>query len=162
MAGRDLFAEAATNHKSFAMFDKVNGTDATRKALQAGNSAAEVAASGGSGAAGNTIQLEDFKQNDPFSGYVTVKYSLQAPSGRLRARLMDSANPKSAQWFESEDVPIESGSGLKLVKFAVRPDATSPSDLFDADTIEIELLDKSGAVLGTVKKQTPMRWAKPK
>lgn len=44
-AGRDLFAEAARTNKSFAMFDKVNGTDATRKALQAGGSAAEIAAS---------------------------------------------------------------------------------------------------------------------
>ena len=43
--GRDLFAEAVKTNKSFAMFDKVNGTDATRKALQAGTSAAEIAAS---------------------------------------------------------------------------------------------------------------------
>ena len=32
-------------NKSFAMFDKVNGTDATRKALQAGKPAAEIVAS---------------------------------------------------------------------------------------------------------------------
>jgi uncharacterized protein YbbC (DUF1343 family) len=32
-------------NKSFAMFDKVNGTDATRKALQAGTSAAQIVAS---------------------------------------------------------------------------------------------------------------------
>jgi len=31
--------------KSFDMFDKVNGTDATRKALQAGEPAAEIVAS---------------------------------------------------------------------------------------------------------------------
>src|SRR5207245_10753590 len=43
--GRDLFAEAAKTNKSFAMFDKVNGTDATRKALQAGTSAAQIVAS---------------------------------------------------------------------------------------------------------------------
>jgi uncharacterized protein YbbC (DUF1343 family) len=36
---RDLFAEAVKAGKSFSMFDKVNGTDATRKALQAGRSA---------------------------------------------------------------------------------------------------------------------------
>lgn len=42
---RDLFAEAAKAGKSFAMFDKVNGTDATRKALQAGRSAAAIVAS---------------------------------------------------------------------------------------------------------------------
>jgi len=45
LAGRDLFAEAMKANKSFAMFDKVNGTDATRKALQAGTSAAQIVAS---------------------------------------------------------------------------------------------------------------------
>lgn len=39
---RDLFAEAVKAGKSFAMFDKVNGTDATRKALQAGRSARNI------------------------------------------------------------------------------------------------------------------------
>jgi uncharacterized protein YbbC (DUF1343 family) len=45
LAGRDLFAEAVKRNKSFEMFDKVNGTDATRKALQAGTPAAEIVAS---------------------------------------------------------------------------------------------------------------------
>ncbi len=45
LAGRDLFAEAVKGGKSFSMFDKVNGTDATRKALQAGTPAAEIVAS---------------------------------------------------------------------------------------------------------------------
>jgi uncharacterized protein YbbC (DUF1343 family) len=40
-----LFAEAVKRKKSFSMFDKVNGTDATRKALQAGTPAAEIVAS---------------------------------------------------------------------------------------------------------------------
>lgn len=44
-AERDLFAQALAANKSFAMFDKVNGTDATRKALQAGTSAAEIVVS---------------------------------------------------------------------------------------------------------------------
>jgi hypothetical protein len=35
LTGRDLFAEAQKTNKSFAMFDKVNGTDTTRKAMQA-------------------------------------------------------------------------------------------------------------------------------
>ncbi|MCX6955198.1 MAG: DUF1343 domain-containing protein [Verrucomicrobia bacterium] len=43
-AGRDVFAEAVKANKKFDMFDKVNGTDATRLALQAGKSAAEIAA----------------------------------------------------------------------------------------------------------------------
>jgi uncharacterized protein YbbC (DUF1343 family) len=45
VAGRDVFAEAVKSGRKFDMFDKVNGTDATRKALQAGKSAAEIAAS---------------------------------------------------------------------------------------------------------------------
>lgn len=43
-AGRDVFAEAVQAGKKFDMFDKVNGTDATRRALQAGKSAAEIVA----------------------------------------------------------------------------------------------------------------------
>jgi uncharacterized protein YbbC (DUF1343 family) len=43
-AGLDLFAEAVKANKSFAMFDKVNGTDATRLALQADTPAAQIVA----------------------------------------------------------------------------------------------------------------------
>ncbi len=45
VAGRDLFAEAVKTNRSFAMFDRVNGTDANRKAFQEGKSAAEIVAS---------------------------------------------------------------------------------------------------------------------
>ncbi len=45
VAGRDLFEEAVKAGRKFDMFDKVNGTEATRKALQAGTSAAEIVAS---------------------------------------------------------------------------------------------------------------------
>jgi len=44
VAGLDVFAEASKSNKSFAMFDKVTGTDSTRKALQGGKSAAEIVA----------------------------------------------------------------------------------------------------------------------
>ena len=44
VAGRDVFAEAVKVGKKFDMFDKVNGTDATRLALQAGRPAAEIVA----------------------------------------------------------------------------------------------------------------------
>jgi uncharacterized protein YbbC (DUF1343 family) len=44
VAGRDVFAEAVKANKKFDMFDKVNGTDATRRALQAGKPAAEIVA----------------------------------------------------------------------------------------------------------------------
>ena len=45
VAGRDLFAEALKTNRSFAMFDRVNGSDANRKAFQAGVSAAEIVGS---------------------------------------------------------------------------------------------------------------------
>ena len=45
VAGRDLFDEAQKAGKKFDMFDKVNGTDATRRALQSGKTAAEIVAS---------------------------------------------------------------------------------------------------------------------
>jgi uncharacterized protein YbbC (DUF1343 family) len=44
-AGIDLFERAAQSNKSFSMFDKVNGTDATRKSLQKGVPAMEIIAS---------------------------------------------------------------------------------------------------------------------
>lgn len=45
VANRDLFEEAVASGRGLEMFDKVNGTDATRKALQAGRTAAEIVAS---------------------------------------------------------------------------------------------------------------------
>lgn len=45
VAGRDIFQEAVASNCGFNMFDKVNGTDATRKALQEGKTAAEIVAS---------------------------------------------------------------------------------------------------------------------
>jgi len=45
VASRDLFDEAQKANKKFDMFDKVNGTDGTRLALQSGKSAAEIVSS---------------------------------------------------------------------------------------------------------------------
>jgi uncharacterized protein YbbC (DUF1343 family) len=45
VAGRDLFAESVKAKRSVSMFDKVNGTDASRKALEAGTPASEIVAS---------------------------------------------------------------------------------------------------------------------
>ena len=41
-AKRNLFAEALQANRGFDMFDKVNGTDATRRDLAAGRSAASI------------------------------------------------------------------------------------------------------------------------
>jgi uncharacterized protein YbbC (DUF1343 family) len=45
VARRDLFAEARKAGKTFAMLDKIAGTDATRKALERGRSATNIVAS---------------------------------------------------------------------------------------------------------------------
>ncbi len=44
VTGRDVFAEAAKAGKKFELFDKVNGTDAVRHALEAAKPAAEIVA----------------------------------------------------------------------------------------------------------------------
>jgi uncharacterized protein YbbC (DUF1343 family) len=49
LRGHDLFAEALARRKSFRVFDQVNGTDATRQALQAGHSAGEIVAAWATG-----------------------------------------------------------------------------------------------------------------
>lgn len=43
-SGRNLFSEAVRSGRNFSMFDKVAGSDATRKALQGGRPAAAIAA----------------------------------------------------------------------------------------------------------------------
>ena len=45
LTGRDLFEQAVKSNRSFNMFDKVNGTDASRKALQSGVAAGQIAQS---------------------------------------------------------------------------------------------------------------------
>ena len=45
VAGRDLFALALKRGQSFQMLDKVNGTDAVRRALQEGRSSRTIVAS---------------------------------------------------------------------------------------------------------------------
>ena len=47
-------------NKSFDMFDKVNGTDATRKALQAGTPAAQIVASWKAGEAAFRLERRKY------------------------------------------------------------------------------------------------------
>jgi hypothetical protein len=110
----------------------------------------------------NIIDIDTFKQNDLFNGCVTVRYDMAARGGgKLRLRVYDSAQPATADWFASDDVTINSGPGLGLLKVSVPKEAPSP-DLFNADTIEVQMLDSNGAVVASVKKQSAMSWAKPK
>ena len=59
-AGHDLFAEENRTNRSFSMFDKVNGSDQTRKALMAGVPAAQIVASWDAGAAQFRKQREKY------------------------------------------------------------------------------------------------------
>jgi hypothetical protein len=111
--------------------------------------------------AASALKIESFKQNDLFSGYVTVQYDLRAAQGRLHLRVFDSANPAIAAWFASDDVAIKSGPGMELVRVAVPKSASSP-DVFSADTVEVQLLDSNGTALASARRQSPMSWAKPK
>jgi hypothetical protein len=110
----------------------------------------------------NTVEIESFKQNDLFSGYVSVNYNLAAgTTAQFRLKVFDSANPATVGWFVSDDIPIKSGPGVQLVRTAVSKDAPSP-DVFNADTIEVQMIDAKGAVITSVQKKTAMTWAKPK
>ena len=109
-----------------------------------------------------TLQLTDFKQNDLFSGYISLNYTLSAPSGTIRAKMYHSANATSAKWFKIQEVPVRSGSGLQVVQIFVRPDAESPSDIINVDTIDVELVDAAGTVVANVRKDAPKTWARPK
>jgi hypothetical protein len=110
----------------------------------------------------NTVEIESFKQNDLFSGYVSVRYNLAAgPDAQLRLKVSDSANPPTVGWFASDDIPIKAGVGVQLVRIAVPKEAPSP-DVFNADTIEVQMLDAKGAVTASIQKKATMTWAKPK
>jgi len=110
----------------------------------------------------NAVEIDSFKQNDLFSGYVTVRYNLaNGPTAKLHLKVYDSAKPATADWFACYDLEIKSGPGLQLIRIAVSKEAPSP-DVFNADTVEVDMFDQKGAVTASVKKQTPMSWAKPK
>ena len=111
--------------------------------------------------AGASLTLDDFKQNDLFSGYVTVRYQANANSW-IRLKILDSNNPASAEWFESVPEPVKRGRGLQLLRVRVFEDANSPSDLIKADTIIVELIDSGERVLDRLEHKVSMDWARPK
>jgi hypothetical protein len=82
-------------------------------------------------------------------------------TARLRLKVYDSAKPSTAAWFVSDDIPIKTGLGVQLVRTGVSKDAPSP-DVFNADTVEVQLLDEKGSATISVQKKTTMTWAKPK
>jgi hypothetical protein len=111
---------------------------------------------------GNSVEIDDFKQNDASNGYVSIKYNLVSGRGRLRAKVYNAKKPESATYFASNTPDVKAGRGLQLIDVRVDETSKSPTELVPADTIEIELLDGSGQVLAKVLKQAAMVWSKPK
>jgi hypothetical protein len=112
-------------------------------------------------ATGNSVEIDDFKQNDPSNGYITVKYHLLGGSGKLRARIYDQGNPASSEYFSARLPEVKAGSGVQLIDVSIDSEARTPSNLVRADTIEIELLDASGRILARASKRAAMVWARP-
>ena len=108
------------------------------------------------------LEYDKFKQNTLYSGYVTVKYTLPAAGGKVIVRVLDAKTPRSVDWFQIDEVSLKGGSGLQLVKIDVKADAQSPGDVIKADTIEVQLVDSDGNLVGYLKEFTPMTWARPK
>jgi hypothetical protein len=109
---------------------------------------------------GGRIELDDFKQNDPHTGYVTVKYNLVHGPGKLRVRLFHSQNPASADWFGIDPKTVKAGPGLQIFDIYVAPEAKTPGNIVRVDTLKIELLDASGKVVKDITRQLEMTWAK--
>jgi hypothetical protein len=110
----------------------------------------------------SSLQIDEIKQNDLFSGYVTARYNLTGAAGAIRLMIFDSGNLKSIEWFATPELPVGSGAGLQILKFAVRQDASSPVDIIKTDTIQLDLADESGRVVATASRNSAFTWAKPK
>jgi hypothetical protein len=113
-------------------------------------------------AATHTIDFDDFKQNDASDGYVAIRYNLVAGGGRLRVAVYDSANPATKDYFATSQVDVNPGRGVQTLEVKVEPESKSPTDFIRADTIEIEMIDKTGKVLAKTSKKANMTWSKPK
>lgn len=109
----------------------------------------------------NKLELDEFRQNDLHTGYVTVKYHLVNGPGKLRVRVFQAANPASADWFLIEPKAIKTGQGVQVIEIAVAPDAKTASLQLKVDTLAVELLDSTGKILDSITKHSPMTWAKP-
>ena len=112
--------------------------------------------------AGDSLEIDDFKQNDASSGYVSVKYNLTSGQGRIRTRVYHSTKPESASYFASDLQDVKAGRGIKLIDVRVEEDSKSPTDVIPADTIEIELVDADGKVVAKTAKQAAMVCSRPK
>lgn len=118
------------------------------------------AASPAPAAPASSVELTDFRQRTSTSGYASVTYQLPEGTGRLRVRLRHSARPESSDWFVAEPVAIKAGQGLELIPVTVSAAASVPAGRLEVDTIEVDLLDTEGQVIGQTKKQTAIIWSR--
>ena len=123
-----------------------------------GSGAAPVAAEP-TPASASSVEITDFRQRTPTSGYASVTYNLPAGGGQLRVRLKNSAQPNSSDWFLTESVPVKAGQGLELIPVTVAADKT-PTGPLHVDTIEVELQDTAGKVICQTTKTTTITWSR--
>ena len=109
----------------------------------------------------NSLTLGTLKQNDPHSGYVTIRYKLQETNALLVARVFDSTRPASADWFFTDEKTLRKGRGMQLIQFSVDQDAPVPSKQFKVDTVEIQMQSIDGKVLNTLTQKVQMNWVVP-
>lgn len=124
----------------------------------AGTTAANVPAGNFSG----SLEIDAVRQEDVYTGYVTVKYTLPAGNATLRVRLYPKGKPESAEWFKVDATKIKQGSGLELFKVSVDPEAKTSYDLINIDVIEAQLVNESGQILASKQMAQTMSWVKPK
>jgi len=126
---------------------------------RAPGSAAPAAGEAPLAAPASSVEITDFRQRTPTSGYASVTYSLPEGGGQLRVRLKNSALPNSNEWFLTEPVPVKAGQGLELIPVTVAADKT-PTGPLNVDTIEVELLDAGGKVISQTTKATSITWSR--
>jgi hypothetical protein len=110
----------------------------------------------------DSVTIDDFKQNDASTGYLSVKYALASGTARLHAKIFDSAKPQTATYFTTTVPEVKAGRGLQLIDVQIDPESKSPTDVIHANTVEIELVDLSGKVLAKTSRTADMIWARPK
>ncbi len=131
----------------------------------AGGGAAAVNTAAASVPVGNftgVLEIDAVRQEDVYTGYVTVKYTLPAGNASLRVRLYPKGKPESAEWFKVDTTKIKQGSGLELFKVSVDPEAKTTYDLINIDVIEVQLVNENGQVLASKQLAQTMSWVKPK
>jgi hypothetical protein len=120
------------------------------------------AKAGSAALSGNALELENFRQTDSANATLTVRYNLTAPKGAIRVRVLHSQNAAVVGYFEACEQDIKAGRGAQTLGLTLSTQATLPTSPFATDTLEITLVDGSGQVLTTLKKDVNMQWEKPR